>query len=266
MEVIIQPSPDAAAAVAARIIGDLIRRKPDAVLGLATGGTPCGLYKELIRMHRQEGLDFSGVTTFNLDEYVGIPPGHPASYHRFMQENLFAHVNVPPGNIHIPDGNTPDIPQFCARYEEQIRQAGGIDLQVLGIGHDGHIGFNESTSSLVSRTRIKTLTEETLAANQRFFAPGEPVPRHVITMGVGTIMDSRTCLMLAFGEGKAKAVASMVEGPITAMCPASILQMHRQTSLILDPPAASRLTRIAYYQHVFANKPDFQRVSAFPVI
>ena len=266
MEVIIQPTEEAAANLAARMIEDLVRRKPDAVLGLATGGTPLGLYRELARMHREDGLDFSGVTTFNLDEYVGISPAHPASYHHFMEENFFSQVNVPAGNIHIPDGNTPDIPLFCARYEEQIRKAGGIDLQVLGIGHNGHVGFNESTSSLVSRTRIKTLTEETIAANQRFFTLGETVPRHVITMGVGTIMESRTCLMLAFGESKAQAVAAMVEGPVTAMCPASALQMHRQTILIVDPPATTRLTRTAYYKHVYANKPDFQKVSAFPVI
>ncbi len=266
MEVIIQPSPVAAAKVAARIIEDLIRRKPSAVLGLATGGTPLGLYQELIRLHREKGLDFSGITTFNLDEYVGISPEHPASYHRFMQENLFDHVNILPGNIHIPDGNTKDVPRFCAGYEEQILKAGGIDLQVLGIGHDGHVGFNESTSSLVSRTRIKTLTEQTIAANQRFFSEGETVPHHVITMGVGTIMEARTCLMLAFGEGKGQAVADMAEGPVTAMCPATALQMHRQTILIVDTPAASRLKRTAYYNHVYLNKPDFQKVSAFPVV
>jgi glucosamine-6-phosphate deaminase len=266
MEIVIQPTPAAAAAVAARVIEDLLRRKPKAVLGLATGGTPVGLYNELIRLHREAGLDFSQVTTFNLDEYVGIPVDHPASYHRFMRENLFDHVNIPAANIHIPDGNTDDIPKFCTDYEEEIRRAGGIDLQILGIGHDGHIGFNESTSSLVSRTRIKTLTEETIAANQRFFQPGESVPRHVITMGVGTIMESRTCVMLAFGADKARAVAAMAEGPITAMCPASILQMHRQTMLVIDPPAAGLLTKTAYYNHVYSNKPDFQKLSAFPVV
>ena len=264
MEVIIQPTEKAADIVAAKIIEDLIRRKPNAVLGLATGGTPVGLYRELIRLHREDGLDFAGVTTFNLDEYVGISPEHPASYHRFMQENLFDHVNISAENIHIPDGNAPDVPQFCERYEEQIREAGGVDLQVLGIGHDGHVGFNEATSSLASRTRIKTLTEQTLAANQRFFSDGEAVPHHVITMGVGTIMESRTCLMLAFGESKAHAVVAMAEGPVTAMCPASVLQMHRQTILIIDLPAGTCLTRSSYYNHVYCNKPAFQKVSAFP--
>ncbi len=266
MEVIIQPSQDAANVVAARIIEDLVRRKPAAVLGLATGGTPVGLYKELIRLHRENGLDFSRVTTFNLDEYVGISPEHPASYHRFMRENLFDHVNIPAANINIPDGNAPDIPRFCAYYEEQIRRAGGIDLQVLGIGSDGHIGFNESTSSLASRTRIKTLTTETIEANQRFFAPGEPVPYHVVTMGVGTIMESHTCLMLAFGAGKAHAVEAMVEGPIMAMCPASVLQMHRQTIVVMDEPAASRLKKAAYYRHIYENKPDYQKLCPFPLV
>jgi glucosamine-6-phosphate deaminase len=263
MEVIIQNDPDAAAAVGARIVEDLIRKKPGAVLGLATGGTPLGLYRELIRMHRAGGLDFSKVTTFNLDEYVGLPPEHPASYRRFMQQSFFEHVNIDPARIHIPDGMTPDIPAFCRQYEGAIRDAGGIDLQVLGIGQDGHIGFNEPTSSLASRTRIKTLTENTLAANQRFFSPGEGVPHHVITMGVGTIMEARTCLLLAFGAVKAEAVAAMVEGPITAMCPASILQMHPQAVAIIDEPAARLLKRIDYYRHVYANKPAFQRIAVF---
>jgi glucosamine-6-phosphate deaminase len=265
MEVIIQNNPEEGAAAAARIVEDLIRKKPRAVLGLATGGTPLGLYRELIRMHRTGGLDFSAVTTFNLDEYVGLPPEHPASYRRFMQENFFGHVNVRPASIHIPDGMTADIPAFCRRYEAAIREAGGIDLQVLGIGHDGHIGFNEPASSLASRTRIKTLTQATVDANRRFFSQGENVPHHVITMGVGTIMEARTCLLLAFGEGKAQAVAGMIEGPITAMCPASILQMHPQAAVIIDQPAARFLKRAAYYRDVYWNKPDFQKVSVFGV-
>jgi glucosamine-6-phosphate deaminase len=265
MEVIIQKNPEEGAAAGARIVKDLVRKKPEAVLGLATGSTPLGLYRELIRMHCAGGLDFSGVTTFNLDEYVGLPPEHPASYRRFMQENFFGHVNVQHERIHIPDGMTTDIPAFCREYEAAIREAGGIDLQVLGIGHDGHIGFNEPTSSLASRTRIKTLTEATIVANGRFFSEGESVPHHVITMGVGTIMEARTCLLLAFGEKKAKAVAAMVEGPITAMCPASVLQMHPQVVVIVDEPAARLLERTAYYRHVYSNKPDFQQVTVFDV-
>ena len=259
MEVIIQPNARSGAELGARLLEHLIRAKPNAVLGLATGSTPVALYCELIRRHREEGLDFSQVTTFNLDEYVGLSPEHPASYHRFMRENFFDHVNVDTQRIHIPDGMAKDIPAFCREYEAAISQAGGIDLQLLGIGNDGHIGFNEPSSSLGSRTRIKTLTENTVAANQRFFSSPQEVPQHVITMGVGTIMDARTCLLLAFGEGKAEAVAAMAEGPVTAMCPASALQLHPQTVLIIDEAAASLLKRVEYYRRVYAHKPSFQR-------
>lgn len=263
MEVIIQPNAIDGAKVAARIVESLVRKKTTAVLGLATGSTPLGLYRELIRLHRENGLDFSQVATFNLDEYLGLPGSHPASYHRFMGENFFDHVNVSPDRIHIPDGMATDIPAFCAQYEAAIRSAGGIDLQVLGIGHDGHIGFNEPTSSLASRTRIKTLAEGTISANRRFFSFAEEVPHHVITMGIGTIMEARTCLLLAFGETKAQAVAAMVEGPVTAMCPASVLQLHPQTVIIVDEPGGGLLTRADYYRHVYANKPKFQEVSSF---
>ncbi|HEX4084367.1 MAG TPA: glucosamine-6-phosphate deaminase [Chthoniobacteraceae bacterium] len=265
MEVIIQTDAGKAAEASARIVEDLLRKKPAAVLGLATGSTPSGLYRELIRMHREDGLDLSQVTSFNLDEYVGLPPEHPASYRRFMQENFFGQVNIPSARIHIPDGLTSDIPAFCQQYEAAIRKAGGIDLQILGLGHDGHIGFNEPTSSLASRTRIKTLTRGTIAANQRFFTDGEQVPQHVITMGVGTIMEARTCLLLAFGEAKAEAVAAMIEGPMTAMCPASVLQMHPQTVVMIDEPAARLLKRTEYYRYVYSNKPPFQQVAVFPV-
>ena len=264
MEVIIQPDSRRGAELGASIIENLIRTKPNAVLGLATGSTPVALYCELIRTHREHGLDFSQVTTFNLDEYVGLHPEHPASYHRFMAESFFDHVNVNPHRIHIPDGMTKDIPAYCTAYEAAIAQAGGIDLQLLGIGHDGHIGFNEPSSSLGSRTRIKTLTENTVAANQRFFSSAQKVPLHVITMGVGTIMEARTCMLLAFGEGKAEAVSAMVEGPITAMCPASVLQLHPQAILIVDEAAASLLKKADYYRRVYANKPPFQRITSFP--
>ena len=247
------------------IVGDLIRKKPRAVLGLATGSTPLGLYYKLIRMHRENTLDLSQITTFNLDEYVGLSPDHPASYRRYMQEKFFDHVNIPAGHIHVPDGMASDIHAFCEQYEEAIRKAGGIDLQILGLGHDGHIGFNEPTSSLASRTRIKTLTQKTITANQRFFSNDEQVPHHVITMGVGTIMEARTCLLLAFGEEKAAAVAAMVEGPVTAMCPASVLQMHPQVMVVVDEAAAQSLKRADYYRHVYSNKPDFQKVTVFSV-
>jgi len=259
MEVIIQPDAKATVAIAARIVARLVRRKPNAVLGLATGSTPLALYAELGRMHREEGLDFGKVTTFNLDEYVGVAPDHPASYHAYMQKNLFDLINVPGGSIHIPDGLARDVPAHCGAYEEAIRAAGGLDVQILGIGGDGHIGFNEPTSSLASRTRIKTLTAETRRDNAPHFGGEDKVPRHVITMGAGTIMESRMCLLLAFGAGKADAVARMVEGPVTAMVPASILQMHRSAKILLDEDAAAQLFRRDYYKTVFDGKPDWQR-------
>jgi glucosamine-6-phosphate deaminase len=255
MEIIIQPTPEAATRVAASIIARLLREKPDAVLGLATGSTPLLLYRELIALK----LDWRRVRTFNLDEYVGLPREHPQSYHTFMWENLFGHVNLAKKNIHIPDGNTKDIPKFCAGYEAKIRAAGGIDLQVLGIGTDGHIGFNEPTSSLASRTRIKTLTQQTRKDNARFFGSEDKVPHHVITMGIGTIMEARQNLLLAFGPKKARAIAEAVEGPITAVNPASVLQLHPVTKVCLDREAATQLTRADYYRWVYDNKPAWQR-------
>ncbi|NIM11316.1 MAG: glucosamine-6-phosphate deaminase [Candidatus Aminicenantes bacterium] len=259
MEVIIQPDKKAASSLAARIVAQLIQRKGECVLGLATGNTPLMLYKELIRLHKQGELDFERVTTFNLDEYVGLSPSHPASYTSYMWENFFKHINIPAHRVHIPDGLAPDIPAFCRQYEGAIKAAGGIDIQVLGIGTDGHIGFNEPSSSLASRTRIKTLTKQTLEDNARFFNGEENVPHHVITMGVGTIMESRKCLLMAFGKKKADVVARMVEGPITAMVPASILQMHPEAVVIIDEAAASKLERSDYYRWVYDNKPDWQK-------
>ncbi len=261
MEIIIQPDAPTASALGAKIIASLVAAKPDAVLGLATGSTPLALYGELIRLHREEGLDFSRVRTFNLDEYLGLGPDHPASYRHFMWENLFQHINVPAENIQIPDGKTTDVPRTCREYEEAIREVGGIDLQVLGIGGDGHIGFNEPGSSLASRTRIKTLTQRTRADNARFFPSPDDVPHHVLTMGIGSILDSRQILLLAFGESKAAALAGAVEGPVTASLPASILQMHPVTQVLLDEPAAGRLERQEYYRWVYDNKPAWQRPS-----
>jgi glucosamine-6-phosphate deaminase len=259
MEVVIQRSGRSASAYAGRLVARLVKEKPSAVLGLATGETPLALYRELITLHQEEGLDFSRVTTFNLDEYLGLSPDHPASYHSFMQENLFRHINVPSSRVHIPDGLAKDLPAFCEHYEKAIRGAGGIDLQVLGIGTDGHIGFNEPGSSLASRTRIKTLTTRTREDNARFFQNIEEVPHHVITMGVGTIMGAKHIVALAFGEHKAAAVAAAVEGPITAMVPASILQMHPYVTFLMDEASASRLKRADYYRWFFEQKPDWQR-------
>lgn len=258
MEVIIQPDSETASVLGARHIASLVRRKPDAILGLATGSTPLPLYRELIRLHREEGLDFRQVRTFNLDEYLGLAPDHSASYRHFMWENLFQHINVPRANIHIPDGLAVDVPRTCRLYEEAIAAAGGIDVQILGIGSDGHIGFNEPSSSLASRTRIKTLTRRTREDNARFFSSPEEVPHHVITMGIGTIMESRAVLLLAFGASKAQAVAAAVEGPLSASVPASILQMHPEAQILLDEPASGNLVRSEYYRWVYAHKPTWQ--------
>jgi glucosamine-6-phosphate deaminase len=255
MEIIIQSTSETATAVAARIVGGLLREKPDAVLGLATGSTPLRLYGELVKMK----LDWTRVRTFNLDEYVGLRPDCAQSYHHYMWENLFQHTNILRENVHLPDGMAKDISKACAWYEDQIRKAGGIDLQVLGIGTDGHIGFNEPTSSLASRTRIKTLTVQTRQDNARFFKSEAEVPQHVLTMGIGTVMEARQCLLLALGKNKAQAVAEAVEGPITSSNPASVLQMHPETKVCLDEPAASRLKRADYYRWVYDNKPAWQK-------
>jgi len=255
MEIIIQPTPEAATDVAAQIVAQLLRQKPRAVLGLPTGSTPLLLYRELVRMK----LNWRGVTTFNLDEYTGLSPEHPASYHSFMRENLFRHINIVEKNIHIPDGMTGNVPAFCKEYEKQIRRAGGIDLQILGIGADGHIGFNEPSSSLASRTRMKTLTVRTRQDNAKAFGKLTQAPHHVITMGIGTIMEARHCLLLAFGKKKARAIAGAVEGPITAMNPASALQLHPKVTVCLDEAAASALKMKRYYRWVFDNKPNWQK-------
>jgi len=255
MEIIIQPTAEQATAIAAGIISKLVREKPKPVLGLATGSTPQKLYRMLVDMQ----LDWREVVTFNLDEYVGLAPTDENSYRKFMWDHLFDHVNIAGKNVHIPSGEAKNIPWSCSRYEQKIRAAGGVDLQVLGIGTEGHIGFNEATSSLASRTRIKTLTKETRKANARFFGSYDKVPHHVITMGIGTIMEARQCLLLAFGNKKAGAVAAMVEGPITSWVPASVLQMHPRVVVCVDEAAASRLKKADYYRWTYENKPDWQR-------
>jgi glucosamine-6-phosphate deaminase len=255
MEMIIQPTAEAATEIAARLIARRLREKPDLVLGLATGSTPLLLYRHLVALK----LDWRKVTTFNLDEYIGISPQHPQSYHSFMWENLFRQVNISAKNVHIPDGMAKDIPASCELYEKQIRAAGGIDLQVLGIGTDGHIGFNEPSSSLVSRTRIKTLTLQTIKDNARFFGQEDKVPHHVITMGIGTILEARQNVLLAFGSNKAAIIAGAVEGPITAMNPASALQLHADTRVFLDTPSSSKLQKADYYRWVYDHKPQWQQ-------
>jgi glucosamine-6-phosphate deaminase len=260
MEIIIKPTAAEAQQEAAKILRRQIQRKPNSVLGLATGSTPIPVYAALVKMHESGELDFSRIVAFNLDEYVGLAPDHPCSYREFMRQHLFGKVNIAAKNIHFPDGLAKDVPAHCAEYEAAIARAGGIDLQLLGIGRDGHIGFNEPSSSLASRTRIKTLTPQTVKDNAKCFGSPDKVPRHVITMGVGTIMDSRHCLLLATGGAKAEVIARMAEGAITADVPASALQMHSSCTVVMDEPAAGQLKRHEYYRWVYENKPQWQRV------
>ena len=236
---------------AARIVANAIRRNPRIRLGLATGSTTVSMYKELVRLHREESLDFSGIVTFNLDEYLGLPATHPQSFHHFMHENFFGYVNIPKKSIHIPDGAVRgQYDQYCAGYEQAIREAGGVDLQILGIGRNGHIGFNEPTSSLGSRTRLKVLTKETIEDNRRFFAPGEEIPQCAITMGIGTILETKRILLLASGSSKAKPIAQAIEGPVTGSVTASALQLHPDVTFIVDQAAGAHLKQHDYYSHV----------------
>jgi glucosamine-6-phosphate deaminase len=250
VRVIIELDIEAASRRAAGFVAELVRKKPRCVLGLATGSTPLLTYRELIRLHREEGLDFSQVTTFNLDEYVGLGPTHPQSYRQFMQQNLFDHLNLEPSHTNVPDGRALDFELHCRQYEQRIHDAGGIDLQILGVGSDGHIAFNEPGSSLGSRTRLKTLASETIRDNARFFGGEDKVPRLAVTMGVGTILESRRCLLLAYGPHKALAVRDTVEGPVTAQVTASALQLHREVIGIFDEAAARLLVRRDYYAEV----------------
>ena len=237
-----------------RIIARLLREKPNAVLGLATGSTPLLLYRALARMK----LDWRKVTTFNLDEYVGLPKEHPQSYHHFMWENLFRHVNISLKKTHIPDGMTKDVPKFLRAIRTADRCRRWDRFAGAGHWHRWAYWFQRAHSSLASRTRIKTLTPQTRKDNARFFGSADKVPHHVITMGLGSIMEARQCVMLAFGSKKARAVAAAVEGPITANVPASILQMHPNVKVCVDKGAAGKLKRTDYYHWVSKNKPDWQ--------
>ncbi len=255
MEVIISETYEEMSRRAAREVARVLNAKPNSVLGLATGSTPLGLYKELVRMHKDDGLDFSQVTTFNLDEYVGLTKDHPQSYHYFMHENLFKHINISVPNVYIPSGTTDNYKAFCLWYERRIKECGGIDLQILGIGSDGHIAFNEPSSSLGSRTRIKTLARQTIQDNARFFEGIEDVPIYGITMGVGTILEARKILFLANGTSKADAVAKAIEGPVTSMITASALQLHRDVTAYLDREAAGKLEMREYFEWIQAKMP-----------
>jgi len=258
MEVVILPGGRQIASLVADAVENLLRNKPDAVLGLATGSSPLPVYDELARRHEQAGLDFSRACGFTLDEYVGLEPGHPESYREVIRRDFADRVNIDPDNVLGPDGSAADIPAACRAYEGRIRERGGIDLQLLGLGTDGHIGFNEPGSSLASRTRIKSLIEQTRRDNARFFRSLDEVPHHVVTQGLGTILESRHAILLATGAQKAQAVHDLVEGPLAAICPASVLQLHPHASIVLDEAAASSLKLADYYRHTYEHKPAWQ--------
>tara|TARA_B100000809_G_scaffold233495_1_gene250240 strand:- start:3 stop:794 length:792 start_codon:yes stop_codon:yes gene_type:complete len=257
MEVLIQPDETAADELVARLMMDTVRRHPRAVLGLATGRTMEPVYKAMVEAHAQGEVDFAACSTFNLDEYIGLTPDHPASYRTFMNQNLFDHVNIPIERTRLPNGVADDIDRECVAYEAAIVAAGGIDLQLLGIGHDGHIGFNEPLSSLGSRTRSKALTPDTIARNAFAFANEAEVPHRAITMGVGTILDSRWCLMLVKGASKAAILAKAVEGPVTSMVTASALQLHPRCTIVVDEAAATELDGCDYYRWIWENEPEW---------
>lgn len=268
MDIIIRENYEELSKYAAKFIADFIKSKPDCVLGFATGSTPIGTYKELIKMHK-EGLDFSQVRTFNLDEYLGVgidldkPYDQDQSYARFMYEELFRHINIKKENIHIPDGLAENPQQYCEWYEEQIKKLGGIDLQILGIGGDGHWGFNEPGSSLASRTRVQALTQQTLDDNYEAFykkagIDRSKMPHFAITMGIGTILETKNIIMLANGKKKAEVVAKALEGPVTSQITASAIQLHPgRITVVLDKEAASKLQNIDYYKHVENMKKEY---------
>lgn len=228
--------------VGAQMVAEQVRRQPGSVLGLATGGTPVGMYAELVRMYKEQGLDFSQVITFNLDEYVGLASSDPASYNWYMWHHLFSHINIPLENVHLPNGIAVPVQDECRCYEQAITRAGGIDLQVLGIGSNGHIGFNEPGTPFESETQVICLTEETRRANARYFPDGN-VPTHAISMGIKSILKAKRILLLAGGPDKAAAIEQALEGPVTVELPASVLQLHPDVTVVVDTAAAAGLTK-----------------------
>lgn len=258
MEAIIRPDEDSAALLVAQIIARELRANPALVLGLATGQTMESVYRILARMHREDRLDFSLCRTFNLDEYIGLSPEDARSYRYYMNERLFSQVNLDQRNTHLPNGMAADLDAECCQYEDKIKHCGGIDLQLLGIGQAGHIGFNEPLSALYSRTRVKALSPVTIKQNAAFFGGADKVPRHAITMGVGTILGSSRCLLLATGKSKAEVIAKAVEGPITSMISATALQLHPRCTVVVDEAAAGKLQAADYYRWIFANEPEWK--------
>jgi glucosamine-6-phosphate deaminase len=256
MEVVIVDDPAAIGVIVADAVVSLIRRKPAAVLGLATGASPLPVYDELVRRRVAGDVSFAAAWGFCLDEYVGLAPDHPEAYRSVIRRVFADRAGL--AGVRAPDGSAPDLPTAAAEFEAAIASAGGIDLQLLGIGADGHIGFNEPGSSLGSRTRLKTLTARTRADNARFFGPGEEVPHHVLTQGIATILEARHIILVAAGAAKTAPIAAAVEGPLTAMVPASALQLHPHTSVVIDEAAAAGLRLATYYRETFAGKPTWQ--------
>lgn len=246
------------AATVGLLVADIVQAQvhPGAVLGLATGSSPLPVYRELIRRHHEGQLSFAGSRAFLLDEYVGLPRTHPQSYAAVIRRELTDHIDL--DRVEGPDGEAAGIPAEAERYDAAIAEAGGVDVQLLGIGTDGHLGFNEPGSSLASRTRVKTLTQQTREDNARFFDSVDDVPRHVLTQGLGTILTADHLVLIATGAAKAGAVAAAIEGPVSAFCPASVLQLHRRATVVVDEAAAAQLKLADYYRYAVANKPDWQ--------
>ncbi|MFF0447613.1 glucosamine-6-phosphate deaminase [Streptomyces sp. NPDC004609] len=260
MEVVIVPDAASGGELIAEAMAELLRHKPDALLGVATGSTPLPVYEALTAKVRAGEVSVSAARICQLDEYVGLPHGHPESYRSVVLREFVAPLGLPESSFMGPDGTAEDVAAACAAYDRALAEAGGVDLQLLGIGGDGHIGFNEPSSSLASRTRIKTLTERTRRDNARFFDSLEEVPHHVITQGIGTILDARHVVLLATGGAKADAVALAVEGPLSALVPASALQLHPHATVVVDEAAASRLKLADYFRATYASKPDWQGI------
>ncbi|GEO96171.1 glucosamine-6-phosphate deaminase [Kocuria turfanensis] len=254
MEVIVLPTAADVDVRAADLVAEQVVHRPDTVLGVATGSSPLGTYRELARRQTEGSLDLSKLLCFALDEYVGLPASDPAAYAEVLGREVAGPFGLPPSRVRVPDGSRRDLEQACRDYEEAIGAAGGIDLQLLGIGANGHIGFNEPTSSLSSRTRVKALSARTRADNARFFDDPADVPSHCVTQGLGTILEARQVLLVAQGKRKAAAVAAAVEGPVAAMCPASVLQLHRSVTVVMDEAAAGDLALIDYYRFVAEAK------------
>lgn len=257
-EVLIVDSQDEAGAIVAREIADLLKDKPDAVLGVATGSTPLAVYRALEQLIKDEGIDVSQVRAFALDEYVEIDPNHPESYRSVIHREVTERLGLNPEYVLVPGQNATSLATAGQEYDAAIEAAGGVDVQILGIGRTGHIGFNEPGSSLASGTRIKTLAAATRRDNARFFDSEDEVPIHCITQGIGTILKARHLFLLAFGESKADALAASIEGPVTASCTGSAIQLHPRATVIADEAAAAKFDNAEYYRFAAANKPDWQ--------